>query len=251
MVKAKFKRTAETKSSTTRLPLLRLLSALIVLALLSIGVIYQRIILEFANASQELIDPLLETIEIHKPAWNALSHHTTKETNGVVTIGYFVSITGCDSDKLAEGAAVLKHSIHLASIHGDLGGKYDYKMHAIYHPDAASCVAPLADLGYQLEQRDVAVQVKDIEGDFLRSRIEANGCCGSKELIKLEAYTFTHYPIVVHLDLDFLLLKPLDSLFDVMLPNNNAADPFSKIQRMWPEASMPTKINAFFTRDCE
>lgn len=217
---------------------------------LSVGVISRQMFLRVGDMSvgdlsQELISPLLESIE--QSAWNPLvgSH------SNAVTIGYFISVTGCSSDSLAEGAAVLKHSIHMTSLHGDLGGRYDYKMHAIVHPSAAGCVAPLVELGYDVVERDTPVQVDEIKGDFLRSRIENNGCCGIKELIKLEAYTFTEYPVVVHLDLDFLLLKPLDDLFDAMLlDEERAASAFDRIKRMWPEKPKPPKINAFFTRDC-
>ena len=101
----------------------------------------------------------------------------------------------------------MKHSIHLASIHGKIGGRYDYKMYAIYHPDGETCAAPLKDLGYELLKRNTPVAVSDIQGDFLRENIEKNGCCGEKELVKLEAYTLTQHPVVVHLDLDVLILK--------------------------------------------
>ena len=127
------------------------------------------------------------------------------------TVAFAVSITGCGSDPITEGAAVLKHSIHRSSIHGTLGGRYDYKLFAIYHPSAEECALPLQELGYNMMKRDVFVQVSEIQGDFLRSRIESNGCCGEKELIKLEAYTLTDFPIVVHLDLDVLVLKPLNN----------------------------------------
>ena len=169
--------------------------------------------------------------------------------NGVVTIGYFISVTGCGAESLAEGAAVVKHSVHLASVHGPLGGRYDYKMHAIYHPAAASCVGPLAELGYELVERDTPVAVEDIQGEFLRRKIVENGCCGEKELIKLEAYTFTQFPVVVHLDLDVLILKPIDPLFDAMITKGD--DPISKVDLMWPDRPVPPRINAFFTRDCK
>jgi hypothetical protein len=103
-----------------------------------------------------------------------------------ITIAFAVTVTGCGPDPITEGAAVLKHSIHLASVHGNLGGRYGYKMYAIYHPDGERCAAPLKDLGYELLKRETPVAVKDIEGAFLRSKIEKNGCCGEKELVKLE-----------------------------------------------------------------
>lgn len=146
----------------------------------------------------------------------------------------------------------MKYSIHKASVHGNLGGRYDYKMVAIHHPDATECAKSLEELGYELIERPTPVKVKEIEGEFLKERIESNGCCGAKELIKLEAYTLTDYPVVVHLDMDFLLLKPIDTLFDVMLDQSGDLTKYSSsLDLMWPNRTMPAKVNAFFTRDCK
>lgn len=173
-----------------------------------------------------------------------------EDKESVGTIGFAVTITGCGSDPITEGAAVLKHSIHLASVHGS--GRYDYQMYAIYHPNGEKCAKTLEALGYTLVKRETPVAVKDIQGEFLRSRIEKNGCCGEKELVKLEAYTLTQHPIIVHLDLDTLLLKPLDSLFDWMMTGDKARDfDASGIELQWPKEKVPNKINAFFTRDCK
>ena len=79
--------------------------------------------------------------------------------------------------------------------------------------------------------------------------VNATGsCCGEKELIKLEAYTFTDHPIVVHMDLDTLVLKPMDSIFDLMLGKSSDATS-TTVDRMWKEETIPETINAFFTRD--
>jgi lipopolysaccharide biosynthesis glycosyltransferase len=173
------------------------------------------------------------------------------------TIGFAVSITGCGSDPITEGAAVLKHSIHRASIHGNSGGQYDYALYAIYHPSAAECALPLQALDFTMLKRETPVAVADIQGDFLRSKIEANGCCGEKELIKLEAYTLTQHEIIVHLDLDVLVLKPMDDLFDVMLANtpDATAAAVAKVQPslMRPNEPLPVAssatLNAFYTLD--
>ena len=170
------------------------------------------------------------------------------------TVGFAITVTGCGAESLIDAAAVLKHSIHLASVHGNLGGRYDYTMYAIYHPDGEKCALPLQDLGYVLVRRETPVKVEDIEGEFLRTRIRSNGCCGEKELVKLEAYTFVQHPIVVHLDLDVLVLKPLDPLFDWMIqnPNDGKTDhDVSDLHAMWPEKDLPPRVNAFFTRDCK
>ena len=104
------------------------------------------------------------------------SEHMPSSTNDTETIGWAVTITGCGSDPITEGAAVLKHAVHLTSIHGNLGGRYDYKMYAIYHPDGEACALTLKDFGYQLIQRETPVAVKDIEGKFLREKIVSLQC---------------------------------------------------------------------------
>lgn len=190
---------------------------------------------------------------------NALPVPNQSSSNNIlpaagVTIGFAITVTGCGAESLTEAAAVLKHSIHLASVHGNQGGRYDYVMYALYHPDGETCAMPLKDLGYELVRRETPVQVEDIEGEYLRTSIRKNGCCGEKELVKLEAYTFVQHPIVVHLDLDVLVLKPLDPLFDWMLhdPNNIQPDyDVSNMHIMWPERELPRRVNAFFTRDCK
>jgi hypothetical protein len=143
------------------------------------GSVYARLFLRLSFISQEFLE--LAAYAGSRPGFPTGS-------NGEIIIGYFVSVTGCDSAApMADAAAVLKHSIHLVSSRGNTGGRYDYKMHAIYHPDAASCVEPLAQLGYKIVQRDTPVKVEEIKGDWIRQRIRQNGCCGEKEIIKLEA----------------------------------------------------------------
>jgi preprotein translocase subunit YajC len=171
--------------------------------------------------------------------------------DAVTTIGWAVTITGCGVDPITEGAAVLMHSIHLASIRGNMNGRYDYKMYAIYHPDALKCAKTLESLGYELVERETPVAVKDIQGEYLKSKIHKNGCCGEKELVKLEAYTLTQHPIIVHMDLDTLVLKPLDYLFDWMLADDSSSYDTSDVPIMWKDDDKPIKVNAMFTRDCK
>jgi hypothetical protein len=96
----------------------------------------------------------------------------TAELNGAVA--FVVVITGCGQDnvkgvpfQIAEGAAVLKHSIHRTSIHGS--GRYDYVMYALYHPEAAKCAQTLTDLGYVAIERNTPVNVTDIRPGPLAS----------------------------------------------------------------------------------
>ncbi len=139
----------------------------------------------------------------------------------IATVAYAISVMGCGdgSEPLVDGAAVLKHSILLSSIENPQStSKYSYKMYAIIHPEALQCTKKqLASHGYTILVRKEPVAVNDIEGEFLRERVERS-FCGAKEFIKcLHTYTITDQTIVVHLDLDTLILKPLDDVIDDML----------------------------------
>ena len=185
----------------------------------------------------------------------------------IATIGYAVTVSGCPKDNgsrgdfgagISDGAAVLKHSIHLNSIQNypQSQSLYDYKMYALVHPGAESCARPaLEPLGYEILLRDVPVPLEEIEGKFLREKVPSNGCCGEKEFVKLHAYTLMQHPVVVHLDLDTLVLKPLDRLYDVMINgppkdgSNGGIEVAFDDPLIAPSASSDSEINAFFTRD--
>jgi hypothetical protein len=169
----------------------------------------------------------------------------TVDVPSKITIAYAVSITGCPTDKrtsLVDGAAVVHQSIRLASRHS----KYGYKMLAFVHPDAQDCAEFLSNLGYEILIRDTPFNETQIQNPDL-VKAQGNSCCGTKEYLKLYSYVQFDYPVVVHLDLDCLVLKPMDDVFDLML------DPSfdrTRIPSMWlkPE-EMPEKVDFVFTRD--
>ena len=176
-------------------------------------------------------------------------------------IAYAVSVTSCNKRSLViEGASVLQHSIHLSSIRTvTSGSRYDYEMVAFVLPDAIDCVDIFNKLNYTVYIKPVPIQIEKIRGNY-RNWANRTGCCGEKEWLKLYSYTLTQFPVVVHLDLDCLVLKPLDDLFDVMVvPSSSAAAANTAHQRntargripaMWVNATdMPGTIDAFFTRD--
>lgn len=161
------------------------------------------------------------------------------------TIAYVVSLTSCNAKFTLDGAAVLSHSIRLASYPTHPTSQYASKMIVFAHPDASECLDPFYKLGYDIRIKDVPIDVTQIKGDFLREHVIKSGCCGDKEFLKLYAYTLVECPIVVHLDLDSLVVQPLDDLFDAMLDTNkkdlNVPVHFG--------VEIPQRIEAFFTRD--
>ena len=179
------------------------------------------------------------------------------------TIGYAITVSGCPKAGsrgdfgagITDGAAVLLHSIHMNSIrNAESGSKYDYKMYALVHPEAEHCARPtLEPLGYKILVRDVPVSLSEIEGKYLREKVSSNGCCGEKEFVKLHAYNLVEHPVVVHLDLDTLVLKHMDSLFDVMIDGPPTDGSNGGVDVVFGDPILAdnsiNQIDAFFTRD--
>jgi hypothetical protein len=188
------------------------------------------------------------------------------------TIAYAISITGCDVAKdslstrsLIDGATTLKHSIHLNSFHNapHSDSKYSYQMYAFVHPDAVPCSQPfwphLERAHYKILVRDTPFNISDLQSEFLRTHMNQTGCCGEKEFLKIYAYTLTDHPIAVHLDVDTLILQPLDELFDSMLEiideGNSEKEDYRMLRddlQIMNDTFLPLPdqpIQAFFTRD--
>ncbi|KAL7456525.1 hypothetical protein ACHAWC_010807 [Mediolabrus comicus] len=193
------------------------------------------------------------------------------------TIAYAVTLTSCGLPKRflgsatgatsVHGAAVLAHSIHLSSIRNfhESGSYYDYKLLAFVHPEAKHCTETFQKFGYEIQIRDTPFNVTDSDSAILRHFMPKTGCCGEKEYLKLYSYLQFDYPIVVQLDLDSLILKPMDHLFDVMLSEGGGGeegdenDEGQQLERSArnkvsvmhndPLPPLGSSINAFFTKD--
>ena len=175
------------------------------------------------------------------------------------TIAYAVTLTSCGFS--VHGAAVLAHSIHLSSIRNfhKSGSYYDYKLLAFVHPEAKHCTETFQKFGYEIQIRDTPFNITDSDSAILRHFMPKTGCCGEKEYLKLYSYLQFDYPIVVQLDLDTLILKPMDHLFDVMLSVGDENDEGQQLERSArdkvsvmhndPLPPVGSSINAYFTKD--
>lgn len=208
-------------------------------------------------------------IEKIKPRQQSPSSHSnlgTSKEEGPIKIAHAISLITCQrSDRVAgflDALVILRHSIHQNSIHNNNNNartsRYSYQMYAIIHPDGG-CLAHvdlLQRLGYTpiIKPTPVNLTASLPADSWYRNHVESENCCGSKEFIKLYAYTLTDHPIVVHWDLDVLVLTPMDDLFDAMLypansPQGIAARQRLQIQRQPSLSELPDRIDAFFTRD--
>lgn len=181
------------------------------------------------------------------------SHNVSQPPNeslGVKqTIAYLTSVTACPPEKrrsFIDAAGVLKHSIHLVTSES----RYDYKMYAFVHPNALDCQVDLEQIGYTVLVRNTPVQIEEIRNEKYRQRLmnPKAGCCQEKEFLKLYSYTMHDYPVVVHLDLDVMILRPMDDLFDLFyLPDEETKH---IPDAMWPEdREWIGRLDAIFTRD--
>jgi hypothetical protein len=107
-----------------------------------------------------------------------------------------------------DGAAVLAYSI----LRHSSQSPYSISLIAFVHPNVTTSRPGLKNLGFHVIEVPIPINVSAIQFDFLREKINKNGCCGSSELIKLTSYRLLQYDKVVHLDADVIVLNPLDSL---------------------------------------
>eukprot|EP00934_Nitzschia_sp_Nitz4_P007495 Nitzschia sp. Nitz4//scaffold65_size103378//82391//86634//NITZ4_004480-RA/size103378-processed-gene-0.36-mRNA-1//1//CDS//3329556282//7485//frame0 len=174
-----------------------------------------------------------------------LAADVVDQLSNKTAIAFAVTVTDWNPEggrTLLDNAAVLKHSVDLASKES----RYDYHMLAFVHPDAQACATYLSKLGYQVQIRDTPFNETEIENQDLIDA-QRNSCCGAKEYLKLYSYAQEDYPAVVHLDLDTIVLKPLDGVFDLMLDSTFDR---SQIAAMWLRPhEIPDQVDFLFTRD--
>lgn len=116
---------------------------------------------------------------------------------------YAYAITITKDGFFQDGAAVLAYSIMKYS----QNAPYDISFIAFVHPNVTSSRPGLQRLGFHVIEVPIPINVSAIKFDFLREKINKNGCCGSSELIKLTAYRLMQYDRVVHLDADVIFLN--------------------------------------------
>jgi hypothetical protein len=178
----------------------------------------------------------------------------TTNTTRPITVAYALSLIKCGDHQsnvpgMLDAAAVLAHSVHTHSVRTGQS-KYDYKLYAFVHTDAQRCSQGLADLGFEILVRDTPFALADIQDETLRKIMPKAWCCGEKEFVKLYAYLLFQKPLVVHMDVDFLLTKPMDDLFNVMLLGGSSARlPREQYSFLNNASYWPVDIQAAMTRD--
>lgn len=123
-------------------------------------------------------------------------------------IAYAITIT--KDGFFQDGAAILAYSIMEQS----RNGTDDVSLVAFVHPNVTTSRPTLVRLGYHVIEVPTPINSSAIKFDFLREKINKNGCCGAAELIKLNSYRLLQYDWVVHMDADTFFSNPITELFD-------------------------------------
>lgn len=161
------------------------------------------------EALHALVAPNLEILHEPEPEMPRIEKLSEAvETPRRKRIAYAITMTKDGS--FQDGAAVLAYSIMKIS----KGKEYDVSLIAFVHPDVHSSRGVLRKIGYHVIECPTPINTTAITFDFLREKINKNGCCGAAELIKLNSYRLLQYDRVVHVDADTFFLHPIDELFD-------------------------------------
>lgn len=99
-------------------------------------------------------------------------------------IAYAITIT--KDGFFQDGAAVLVYSILKSSVNSP----YDVSFVAFVHPNVTLARDGLTKIGFHVIEVPIPINTTAIKFDFLREKINKNGCCGSSEMIKLSSYRY-------------------------------------------------------------
>lgn len=119
-----------------------------------------------------------------------------------------VAITVTKDGDYLDGAAVLQHSFRLTK------SRHDVDYVAIVHKDVKTTRDALASLGFIIHEYEQPIFSSEIQGKHLRETIDKSGCCGALELLKLRAYQLIQYDKVLLMDMDAIIVKNIDFLFE-------------------------------------
>jgi hypothetical protein len=173
----------------------------------------------------------------------------------IIKIAYAITISKCESlqNNALQAAPLMAHHVramsHRRGSSSSNVSKYDHHLYAFASKTQVEsvCVDMLERFGYTVLLLDIPISEERITNQFYKERLSSNGCCGAHEFLKLHAYTLTNYPVVIHLDLDTMLLQPLEDVIDFFI--HPADETLAKLQIMRPPGGSAGTIQAMFTRD--
>ena len=129
-------------------------------------------------------------------------------------IAYAITVT--KDSNFIDGALVLGYvarKAHDAS--KGYSGTYDVVLIAFVTSNVVTARPILNRFGWTVLEKQLPVPLDEIENQDYAARMRKSGCCGADELLKLWAYSLTEYHRVVHLDMDSIIYKNMDELYNL------------------------------------
>lgn len=135
---------------------------------------------------------------------------STGSGGGKKKIAYAITVT--KDGPFVDGALVLGWAAK--KVH-DANSKYDADLVAFVVPSVVTSRAILSKFGWRIIERQLPVALDEIVNVNYANAMKNSGCCGADEFLKLWAYTLTEYHRVVHLDMDSIVFKNMDDLYEL------------------------------------
>lgn len=90
---------------------------------------------------------------------------------------------------------------------------HDITLIALVHKDVVYCIPILEAMGYEVRKYDTPFQIEDVENKKIGEEMRTDGCCGILETLKLWAWTWTEFDVVLSVDADVHFHRNFDELF--------------------------------------
>lgn len=155
-----------------------------------------------------------ERLPIRVPANATQLEHPQVSSSGPKRVA--VAITVTKDGPFLDGALVLGYAAmkYHSAKHG-YPSKYTMDLVAFVTKKAVAVRPVLQQFGWKILERDLPVALDEIENQDYAQKMRDSGCCGADEFLKLWAYTLVDYDRVLHLDMDSIIFRNLDALFDI------------------------------------
>lgn len=150
----------------------------------------------------------------HIPAHNTLDTSDTTEKTDGLRIAVVVTVLDIKPGKggWMDGCAVFAKSVQEAAKRS----KYHHDLIALVKPEAVGPAEEyLTRFGFRIVPSPIPIELEEIRNIPFRAEIEKSGCCGHAELIKFCAYKLVEYSFALLMDVDTLLLGPVDELYEL------------------------------------
>ena len=147
---------------------------------------------------------------------NEIKILTTTTTTPIIArkkrVAYAITVT--KDGHFVDGALVLGYSAK--KVHDAASGypsQYEADLIAFVAPTVKYARPVLEAYGWKVLERNLPVELNEIENKAYAESMRNSGCCGADEFLKLWAYTLTEYERVIHLDMDSIIYQNMVCIY--------------------------------------